>query len=101
MKASLEHEEFARHLNTKFQVSLDDVDSAELELIEVSDLIESPRQSRFSIIFRGSGERILAQGLRRFESPQMGEFTLFIVPVSKDEEGVYYEAVFNRMSPKK
>jgi hypothetical protein len=100
MAASLEHKDFVRYLNTNFRVLLDDVTAEVMELIEVSDLIESPQESGFSIVFRGPAERILTQGTRHFESPEMGEFDLFIVPVRKDEKGVYYEAIFNRLRPK-
>jgi hypothetical protein len=39
----------------------------------------------------------LGQGVRNFEHEQMGKFELFIVPVEQDEQGFYYEAVFNRI----
>lgn len=100
MATLLVHEEFAKHLNTSFRVQLDDANSTELELVEVTDLLESPDQTRFSIIFLGPGEASLGQGMRRFESEQMGQFSLFLVPIKKDEKGIYYEAVFNRMRPK-
>jgi hypothetical protein len=100
MATPLVHEEFAKHLNTSFRVRLDDANSQELELVEVSDLLESPDQTRFSIVFRGPSEVILPQGMRRFESEQMGQFSLFLVPIRKDEKGIYYESVFNRMRPK-
>ena len=100
MPTPLTHEEFAKHLHTSFLIRLDEANSVQLELIEVSEFLESPQQTRFSIMFRGPGELMLPQGLRRFESEQMGEFDLFIVPLSKDEKGVCYEAVFNRMRPK-
>jgi hypothetical protein len=100
MATPLVHEEFAKHLNTTFRVPLDDANSAEMELVEVSELLESPQQTRFSIVFRGPGEAFLGQGMRRFESEQMGQFDLFLVPINKDEKGIYYESVFNRMRPK-
>jgi hypothetical protein len=39
----------------------------------------------------------LGQGVRNFEHDAMGKFELFIVPVEQDAQGVYYEAVFNRL----
>ena len=100
MATLLTHEEFAKHLNTSFLVRLDDANSTDLELVEVSELLESPQQTRFSIVFRGPGEVFLGQGMRHFESEQMGQFDLFIVPINKNEEGLYYESCFNRMRPK-
>jgi hypothetical protein len=100
MSTPLVHEEFAKLLNTSFRVRLDDTNSEEMELVEVSDLLETPQQTRFSIVFRGRSEMFLGQGMRHFESEQMGQFDLFIVPISKNEKGIYYESVFNRVRPK-
>jgi hypothetical protein len=30
---------------------------------------------------------------------QLGTFDLFLVPVGQDQQGVYYEAIFNRLRP--
>jgi hypothetical protein len=39
----------------------------------------------------------LDQGTRFFKHDQMGEFEIFIVPMRQDEQGFYYEAIFNRV----
>jgi hypothetical protein len=99
MATQLEHHEFAAALNTRFKFITDGEKAEEFELVEISELLESARQSRFSIMFRGPGDLVMRQGLRRFESERLGQLDLFIVPISKDEKGVYYEAVFNRLKP--
>ncbi len=99
MAARLEHEEFAKHLHEKFRIRLDE-QTVEAELTEISEHLVSPRQERFSIIFRTSNEMFLGQGQRPFEHDQMGNFELFIVPIGRDGEGTYYEAVFNRLVKK-
>jgi len=96
MVASLTHNVFAELVNTKFRVQLDENKTGETELVEVSELLTSPHQERFSIVFRGPNEMQLGQGMRRFEHDGMGDFDLFIVPIRQDEQGLYYEAVFNR-----
>jgi len=100
MAARLEHEEFAKHLHEKFRIRLNE-QTIEAELTEISELLLSPRQERFSIVFRTSNEMLLEQGLHPFEHDQMGNFELFIVPIGRDEDGTYYEAVFNRLVKKK
>lgn len=90
-----QHAAFAEHLNTTFQVCLDDENTIDTKLIEVSDLLLSPRQERFAIVFRGPNETLLGQGSRRFVHDQLGEFELFLVPISQDDQGANYEAVFN------
>ena len=99
MEASLTHEAFTQHANTKFQVMLDENTAVELELVSISELKLHPRQEEFSLEFRGPLNMFLGQGLRNFEHEQMGKFELFIVPVEQDAQGFYYEAVFNRLRP--
>jgi hypothetical protein len=97
MEASLTHEEFSKNANTKFQVQADENSHVELDLIAVSELKLHPRQEEFSLRFRGPLDTFLGQGVRDFTHDQMGRFELFIVPIKKDEQGFYYEAVFNRL----
>ncbi len=97
MSAVLEHDEFTKYLNTKFRIHLNEAETVEAELTEVSDRNLSTRQERFSITFRTSNEIFLGQGLRQFEHDQMQRFDLFIVPLERSDEGTYYEAVFNRL----
>jgi len=97
MTPRLTHEAFVNNLHTMFRIRLNDSVIIETELTEVSEQQLSARQERFAIVFRGPLESYLGQGLRRFEHDQMGEFDLFIVPISRDDKGVYYEAVFNHI----
>jgi hypothetical protein len=101
MAADLTHEEFSKHLNTRFGIRVSEAQAIEVELTEVSELLISPRQERFSLIFRSANDILVAQGLHGFEHDQMGAFDLFIVPIDRDERGTYYEAVFNRLAKKK
>ncbi len=52
------------------------------------------RTTPFSLLFRGPSERILPQGIYRFDNAGMGAFDLFIVPLQPDSEGSRYEAIF-------
>jgi uncharacterized protein DUF6916 len=97
MEASLTHEEFSKHLNSKFKVDLDETTSVEVELVEISELKLYPRQEEFAIVFRGPLDAFLGQGAGNFKHEQMGDFELFIVPIRQDAEGYYYEAIFNRI----
>jgi hypothetical protein len=97
MATDLEHEEFLKHLNTKFRIRVSEADAIEAELTDVSERLMSPRQERFSLVFRTTNEILLGQGQRDFEHDQMGTFSLFIVPIGRDDAGTDYEAVFNRL----
>jgi hypothetical protein len=93
---TLSYEVFAANLNTSFQIALEDSAQLQTELVEVSDRKLHPKQEEFSIVFRGPNETFLGQGIRSFNHEQMGEFQVFIVPIRQDQNGYYYEAVFNR-----
>jgi len=93
----LQRDEFAAALNTRFQVTVEGADTIELELVEVSDLIASRRQEKFSLLFQGPLHVLLPQQIYRMANAQLGEIELFIVPVSMNEAGYSYEAVFNRL----
>lgn len=97
MTDSLTHEAFTKHLESKFQVRIETGTSVELTLIEVSELKLLPGQEHFSILFRGPGEVFLGQGTFLVEHEDLGRFALFVVPIRQDEQGYYYEAVFNRL----
>ena len=88
---------FSEVLNTKFRLQLRSPDFVELELIKVEDFATSSRQVRFSILFRGPLDQALLQGMYRMEHDQLGTFDLFIVPIAKEDDGILYEAVFNRI----
>lgn len=98
MEAILTEQEFSKNLNTKFHVT-DSDRKIEVELIEVQ-----PHKSRqqeqqgvkgFSIIFRGPGDTRLSQQTYRLKHEQMGEFDIFLVPISRGDDSYQYEAVFN------
>jgi hypothetical protein len=97
MAASLQHADFAAQLNTKFRVQVDETNAVDLVLAEVSELKTSDRQEQFAIVFRGPLESFLGQGMRPFAHDEMGDFPLFLVPVKQDDDGFYYESVFNRL----
>ena len=97
MTDSLTHKAFTKHLETKFQIRIDTGTSVELTLIEASELKVLPGQEHFSLLFRGPGEIFLGQGTFLVEHEDLGQFPLFVVPIRQDEQGYYYEAVFNRV----
>ncbi len=97
MAAELTEQEFSKHVNTKFRVVNEQ--PIELELTEVKGYSSKPHEQtgmeRFSAFFRGPADRVLVQQTYSIEHEQMGAFDLFLVPVSRDDSGFRYEAVFN------
>ncbi|HYY58877.1 MAG TPA: hypothetical protein VE842_16215 [Pyrinomonadaceae bacterium] len=92
-------ETFAQHLNSKFLIKPEQADAAavEVELIEAQAARSIPGQEQFSITFRGPLDAPLRQAMHRFEHAELGAFDLFIVPIKREQDGMYYEAVFARM----
>jgi hypothetical protein len=99
MAADLTEKEFSKHVNTKFRVRLETSSEVDLELNEVTGYLSKDREQtgmeRFSVYFKGPTEPYLPQQLYTLEHDQMGEFEIFLVPLSRDAQGFRYEAVFN------
>ena len=97
MSAPLTEAEFSKHVNTKFRVAVEP--PIDLELIQVKGYLSKPDEEqgmeRFSAFFSGPGDRYLKQQVYSLDHEQMGAFDLFLVPVSQDQNGFRYEAVFN------
>jgi hypothetical protein len=100
----LRFESFARVVKKNFRVWIDAHDSLDLGLSEITP----PRVSstggtnsltyeNFALVFLGPADRLLPQRIYLFESAQIGRFELFIVPVSRDQNGTRYQATFNRL----
>lgn len=97
MDGMLTHDTFTKFLNAKFKVAVDNDQQVELQLDEVSELRMSDHQEQFSILFRGPNETFLGQGIRHLSHERLGDFDLFLVPISQDAQGYCYESVFNRI----
>src|SRR5262245_54115618 len=87
---------FSSHLNSKFQMHYGDSQTAELELISVTDVGSSPRQIQFSLIFLAPETAPVWQSIYRLDHDELGTLNLFLVPIGKDRQGVQYEAIINR-----
>lgn len=98
MSATLTEEEFSKHVNTTFHVKFSD-GQVDLDLDEVkgyrNKAVEREGMERFSLYFQGPSKPHLPQHAYLLQHDQMGEFEIFLVPVSQDQRGFRYEAVFN------
>jgi hypothetical protein len=99
MSAILTAQEFSRHLNTTFHTILDDGPAVALQLVLVKpfkhNAPEETGMEQFSAFFVGGLDALLPQRTYRLRHEEMGEFDIFLVPISRKEEGYRYEAVFN------
>jgi hypothetical protein len=68
---------------------------SEFELLTNERFAATPaRRQPFSLVFRGPGEELLPQSTYLLEHPELGALQIFLVPISRDEGGARYEAVF-------
>jgi hypothetical protein len=100
----LEFESLARLVKTRFRVRVGANDAVELELYEATPPRITSAAGKatavyqsFSLLFVGPADRLLPQASYTFECESVGQFDLFIVPVGRDQGGVRYEAIFNRL----
>jgi Domain of unknown function (DUF6916) len=91
-------EDFADKIGHVFAVTEADFPAIPLTLTEAEPLPNRPgpgMRPPFSLVFLAKDPRILPQRLYRLAHEEMGELTIFLVPIGKDAEGVSYQAVFN------
>lgn len=96
MLDTLTHADFVPHLNTKFRMLLPSAPPLEIELVQADEFTASARQERFSLSFLAPNDAPVEQGVYELEHEQLGTGSLFLVPISRTEKGLHYEAVFNR-----
>jgi hypothetical protein len=90
---------FREQLKTTFNVHADGAAMA-LELIEVDEQ-GSDKIELFFLHFAGPFMPRLAQQTHRLEHGTIGEFEIFMTPISADQkQGTVYEAVFHRFRKK-
>lgn len=90
--------DFSPLLQDPFRLVTADGASLDLELVEVHESARNrPGQERccFSLLFKGTRDQLLPQQMYRMEHATLGLMDLLIVPVREDQNGYYYEAVFN------
>lgn len=98
MSTPLTESEFSKHLNSKFQLEVG-AQELQLELVKVKGYLphenEQSGMERFSAFFHGPADTFLPQGVYHVQHIAMGTFDIFLVPVSNQQTGYQYEAVFN------
>jgi hypothetical protein len=93
----LKKADFDGCLNDRFIVFTEAWGELELELVEITEH-QREKLECFSLIFKGPKEKLFHQKLYTLTHPNLGEFILFLVPISYGkQDAIYYQAVFNRI----
>jgi hypothetical protein len=96
----LSREVFARQLNTEFSFSHKNLAGVGVKLIEVNDLTPKTATSGkecFGVVFVGPSNTPLRQDTYRVTHKSLEKFEMLVVPIASRKEGMYYEAIFNRL----
>lgn len=93
-------ENFNEQLHTQFTFQREGCDPISTELVEVASnghTFAGKGKENFSLLFNDKDNPALDQGMVTVSHLEMGEFSMFIVPVIPDRKGICYEAVFSFM----
>lgn len=96
MLEDLKQEDFANHLNTKFEIDFGGGAQVEASLIEVSEPVQIGETQAFKLLFLVPPETPVDQRIFNLRHSALGPFEMFLVPVEGTAEGIKYEAVINR-----
>ena len=89
--------EFSRSMDSVFQARDGDGSLFDLRLVKCDELISNSVQENFTLLFRAPVDAPPIQNTYRLESESLGAMDMFLVPVAKDDNGLYFEAVFNQL----
>ena len=93
-------EEFSQQVDKTFCVSASEGPEFDVSLLEFTDIADTDTVETFSLLFRAPSHIGRAQGIYHLENDEMGSMDIFLVPIRQDEQGLYFEAVFNRLKEK-
>ncbi len=100
MLKTLALSDFSPTVGSSFQVRTEPDISLELELLEAVDLGTSAKSAdthtrSFSLLFKGPNDVTLPQQICPMTHSDLGELSIFLVPVASEADGMRYEAIFN------
>ncbi len=96
MSEQLNYEDFCELRNTDFFIVGSEPEFS-LTLFEISEHLIGPQTASFALLFKGPADRFLEQNNYDLQNEKLGDCSLFLVPVGREEDGFIYEALFNRI----
>lgn len=98
MLKDITKEMFRESLNTRFGLRADEAsEPVELELVELTEGVSSPKHEQYSLLFRGPQSPYFPQKIYRLEHDKLGTLELFLVPIGQNTDGFNYEAIISRL----
>ena len=90
-------QEFSSVVDARFDLRQADGRAVEFTLVECKSLLSNERQECYSLVFRGPADVPPVQNIYVLENDKLGTIELFLVPIKKDDNGLYFEAVMNHL----
>jgi hypothetical protein len=87
--------DFESEVEGTFRAQMADGKDFEMSLVKLDVHASDEFQENFSLTFCAPPDTTAGQNTYRLENSRLGAMDLFLVPVRKDDEGLYFEAVFN------
>jgi len=98
MSINISKERFQAALNSEFAMQVENADAPiALQLVKFESKISTPTQECFSMLFRAPADAPEVQMTYTLDHADLGAQEIFLVPVKKNADGLFYEAVFNRL----
>lgn len=94
--STIKKEDFDKYLNTNFVMHLDNQESVTIKLVDTIDKTTDNTEG-FSLHFLGNFDTIFPQKIYTLSHDAMGEISIFIVPISKNDNGIMYESIFLKL----
>jgi hypothetical protein len=89
-------EQFSHQINGTFHATAPNGREFEMSLTQFQDILDSETQETFTLTFCAPSDIEPEQGTYAVSNAVVGEQAIFLVPVRRDESGLYFEAVYNR-----
>lgn len=90
-------QEFLEVVNTRFEIRVEDGEPVDFTLVKCDSVISNEQQECYSLLFRGPAAQPPVQAIYSLKNDQLGRLELLLVPVKRDEDGLYFEAVINHL----
>jgi len=89
-------EQFSQQVDAIFNATAPNGREFEMSLKQFRDILDSETQETFTLTFSAPSDLEPEQGTYIVANAGMGEHAIFLVPIGRDESGLYFEAVYNR-----
>lgn len=87
--------EFSQQIDSVFRTRSSDGRSIDLRLVKFDEHLINATQENYTLLFQAPPDAPPEQRTFRLSHESLGEIDIFLVPVKTDQDGLYYEAVFN------